>query len=97
MKKLDLTGIFLLPLLTGCAFLDFFQKKNDVVTLPETKVVIIDREVLKDCEPLPRVADNATQEELDYHKFILIERYGTCKQRHNSGISVIKKLANIKD
>ncbi len=96
MKKLVLTGIFLLPLLTGCAFLDFFRKPEPIVNLPETKVVVIDREVLKECEPLPRVNDAASQEELDYHKFILIERYGICKQRHEAGIVIIKELGNIK-
>ncbi len=96
MKKLVLTGIFLLPLLTGCAFLDFFKKPEPIVQLPETKVVVIDREVLKLCEGIPEVPENATQEELDFHKFVMVERFGICKNRQAAGVEVIKKLGNIK-
>ena len=94
MKKLVLTGIFLLPLLTGCAFLDFFRAKEPIVDLPEGKVVQIDREVLKLCEP--KLLPALTQEEIDLNQFVLIEGFGKCQKKQAAGVEVIKKLGNIK-
>lgn len=97
MKKLALTVVLLLPLLTGCAFLDFFKKKDDqVIIQPET--ILVDSENLKLCTPLTRIErPDPSQEELDAIKFIWIEQYGICARRQANSVNIIKKLANIKD
>lgn len=97
MKKALLISVLALPLFTGCAFLDFFQKK-ETPALGTTKVVVIDSEVLKDCEPLPLIENpKPTQEELDAQKFVWIDKFGQCANRQNKSIKVIKKLANIEE
>ena len=95
MKKLVLTSIFLLPLLTGCAFLDFFQKKDPVVDLPPPKPVFVDREVLQPCDKLPGLELGTSQEELNFYTFTLLEKYGICANKQDASIKTIKKLGNI--
>ncbi len=97
MKKAILISALLLPVLTGCAFLDFF-KKPEPPAIVTPKVILIDSEVLRACDPLPRIENpNPTQEELDAQKFVWIDKYGQCANRQSNGIAVIKKLANIED
>lgn len=98
MKKAIIISVLLLPLLTGCAFLDFFKKKDETTTLGSTKIVVIDSEVLRECDPMPRIENpNPTQEELDAQKFVWIDKFGQCANRQSKSIKAIKKLANIED
>lgn len=96
MKKLVLTGIFLLPFLTGCAFLDFFRKDDN---FPITdKVVAIDPKLLEECKRLDKIVQG--QKEVEFEdigeKYItLIGDYGVCANRQLKSIEAIKKLSNI--
>ena len=97
MKKAVIISVLLLPLLTGCVVLDFFKKKDEPAIVT-TRVILVDKETLKDCDPLPRIENpNPTQEELDSLKFLWIEKYGVCANRQHNSIKVIKELANIKE
>lgn len=97
MKKAILISVLLLPVLTGCAFLDFF-KKPEPPAVVTPKVILIDSANLKECDPLPRIENpTPSQEELDAQKFVWIEKYGVCANRQHNSIRVIKELANIKE
>lgn len=95
MKKLILTSFFLLPLLTGCAFLDFFRKNNDNPTA--TTEILIDSEILKECDRLPEEFKTAlSADELGIQDIRLIGMYGECANKQRKSIAVIKKLTEVK-
>lgn len=95
MKKAILIMILSLSALTGCGFLS--KEKSDLPNIT-TKTVVIDRELLRECEPLARIdRTEISQEELDRLKFVWIEKYGVCANRQHKSIQTIKELANIKE
>jgi len=91
MKKALLITVFLLPLLTGCAFLEKFQKP-----VSATPTITIDARLLELCKELPSLDMATTFPELAEHYVGVIGLYGDCRLRQRAGVEALKSLENKK-
>lgn len=82
--------VLIIPLLTACWP---FNTRPDV-PIPQDRAVLIDREILKQCQPIPNIS---TTEDIGVKYVELIGVYGICSNRQRASIEVIKKLGNIKE
>lgn len=91
MKKAVLISILYLPLLTGCAFLDFFKKPDT-----STHTVQVDSKLLEACAALPNRTGESDEAVAEHH-ITVITSYGLCAKKQDASIKTIRKLANLPD
>ena len=81
--------------LQGCAFLDFFKKREEPPAIT-TQVVNIDSSKLQQCEQLPEnIAIGSFEYMLAVHGQT-VELYAKCAGKQADSIILLKKFGNIK-
>jgi hypothetical protein len=91
MKKAVLTIVLLLPLLTGCGFLEKFRKP-----VPPTPTIAVDVRLLELCKDLPLIDSASSFQDLAQHYVGIIGLYGDCSSRQRAGVEALKSLENKK-
>lgn len=87
--------IILSFLLQGCAFLDFFKKRDEPPAIT-TQQVNIDSKALELCELLKEDLKVETFEESLVVYGDLATKYATCARKQKASIKLIKEIGNIK-
>lgn len=101
MKKALFSIVLCLPLLTGCAFLDFFKKRDEPV-IPQQRVVHIDPKLLEPCKPLIKL-EKVDPKAVDFGNQVLTnlaanaQIYSECAKKQDGSIVLIKEFANLKE
>lgn len=89
MKKLVIMGLFLLPVLIGCAV----SPKIPTTTQVHTQVVV-DSALLQPCPSLPLLDMDSSYETLAAHYITTIGLYGECAIRHRSAAQALRNLTS---
>lgn len=92
MKLKVLFVVFLLSLLQGCAFLDYF-KKSDMPIIPSDKKVKLNATALEPCASLPTLTDRTPEGLLSNTQSIVLTYYDCAKKQENS-IILLKEFSN---
>ena len=92
MKSKVLIMVFLLSLLQGCAFSDFFRKRDDPIIPPDVKVKL-DPKALEPCASLPILTDRTPEGLLTNTQNIVLTYYDCAKKQENS-IILLKGFSN---
>lgn len=70
---------------------------KDAIVPPPEKVVHIDARALEPCEPLVKLPDNASFEELISITVSNFELYSVCVIKQDNSIILLKKFSNKED
>lgn len=81
--------ILALVLLVGCSLL-----KKDAIVPPPERTVHIDPRVLELCEPLNRLPEQASFEDLLATTVANFEIYNNCALKQRNSVILLKKFAN---
>lgn len=79
--------ILLVIFLHGCA-------TKDAIVPPPEKIVHIDPRVLESCEPLNKLPENASFEDLLSTTVVNFEIYNACAQKQKNSAILLKKFSN---
>jgi len=79
--------------LTGCGI--FSKKSTQVPVIAATeKRVVVEPQLLTNCELLPQLPKNPTYDHIAQHYIQIIGLYGECALKQAASIETIRKLAN---
>lgn len=81
--------LILVVLLSGC-----FTTTKDAIVPPPEKIVHIDPRILEECEPLIKLPENASFEDLLSITVFNFEVYNICATKQHNSIILLKKFAN---
>ncbi len=90
MKKAVLAAFLCIPLLSGCAFLDFFKKKDEPSVISVSQKINIDESLLRLCDPVTRIDPNS---DMGIEYVMLLKKYGTCANRQKASADALRKIA----
>jgi hypothetical protein len=83
----------LVAALTGCGI--FSKKSTETPVIAATqKRVVVEPELLINCELLPPLTKNPTYDDIAQHYIQIIGLYGECALKQSASIETIRKLAN---
>jgi len=93
MKIQKIFGFCLIVALTGCGI---FSKKfvPTPVIAATQKRVVVESQLLTECDLLPQLPQNPTYEHIAQHYIEVIGLYGKCALKQTASIETIRKLAN---
>jgi hypothetical protein len=93
MKITVIFSFFLLAMLTGCGI--FSKKSTQIPVIAATeKRVVVEPQLLINCELLPLLPQNPTYDHIAQHYITIIGLYGQCALKQAASIETIRKLAN---
>jgi hypothetical protein len=93
MKINKIFGFCLVLALTGCGV--FVKKSIETPVIAATqKRVVVEPQLLTNCELLPQLPKNPTYDHIAQHYIQIIGLYGECALKQSASIEIIRKLAN---